>query len=59
MSELTTPRSTTITLHGKLFYGHQHAAKDMAMFVQDFLMAPEESKYKPCKVTITVEVQDD
>ena len=54
MSELTTPRSTTITLHGKMFYGHQLAAKDMAMFVKEYLMAPEESKYKPAKVTIKV-----
>ena len=55
LSELTTPTSTTITLHGKLFYGHKLAAKDIAMFVREYLIAPEESGYKKARVTITVE----
>jgi DNA mismatch repair ATPase MutL len=60
MSELSTPTSTTITLHGKMYYGHKLAAKDMAMFVREFLIAPRKSKCEHCKVTIIVEeVQDD
>ena len=55
MSELTTPHGTTITLEGKLLYGHRLAAKDMAMFVREYLIAPEESGYKKARVTITVE----